>query len=76
MANSPRQVQHGLGWQDEQMAEVTSCDGVRLSEPFVIIADATEPPRQCPRCGAWLRLEWIVRPITVMPPDEESPNAR
>ncbi len=59
---------HSLGWQDEGMAEVLWCGDTYLKETFIITSDPGKPPRECPMCGGWLRLEWRVRAIEVPQP--------
>ena len=59
---------HGLGWQDEGMAQVVRCGKVVLKDDLVILCDSHEPPRECPVCGAWLRLRWVVEAVEVPQP--------
>ena len=67
MVNAPRHVHHGLGWQDDRMALVVSCDGTVIKGSEFVLTHG-EPPEQCPKCGEWLELEWQVRAVVVAPP--------
>lgn len=44
---------HGLGWKDDEMVQIASCNGASLTEHFVI--DIYEW-RACPVCGNELKL--------------------
>lgn len=53
--------EHGLGWMDDGLAELSRCGTTRLVTEYVTLdADKREAPTQCPVCGKWLRLVWNV----------------
>ena len=67
---------HRTNWEDGGCASF-SCDGV----PTGAILDAQSrtldggvEARQCPRCGAWLVLQWDVTIVEVPKPTEGETN--
>jgi hypothetical protein len=59
-------TEHGLSWQDDELALVTSCSGAQIDEEFIITAGEM---RRCPVCNHCVTLVWDVYAKTV--PDSE-----
>ena len=58
-------MKHGLGWQDDQAAQLVSCDGHSVEREGIIVS--VDNPVECPRCHRTLLLEWNVQVKEVAP---------
>lgn len=58
MSDRPKR-KHRLGWQDEGLAQLVSCEGVELPGDPIVSTDSAEFD-VCPRCGDTLKLVWNV----------------
>jgi hypothetical protein len=54
--------EHRLGWQDDQMANVTSCGGELIDGGFLVVPYEM---RRCPVCNHCVTLVWDVYAKTV-----------
>jgi hypothetical protein len=53
---------HRLGWQEQELARVTSCDGDLIYDEFIITPGEM---RRCPVCNKCVTLVWDVYAKTV-----------
>lgn len=45
-------MSHSLGWKDDEMVQIASCDGAAIKEFIIDIYEW----RACPKCGKELKL--------------------